>query len=214
MKRFRGISVSVVFIFMIVGLAGPVGADYAQGLAQYEGGDYGSAAATLSAMLAEGPDNPDARYLLGLCYHKLGKYEEAKGELAAVVAVRPGHAKAHTNLARALLKLEAFGEAVAEASKGVKLLGDSGAYNVLGLAYLAKKEFADADAAFTRAIELSPEGAWAYNNKGYGLILKGGENPKAVAAEALELFNKALERSPGHEVFLRNKAFAERVLKE
>lgn len=214
MIRLRKISVGVLLALAAAGLAMPAAADYAAGLARYEAGDYEAAAATLSAIAAEGAGNPDVSYLLGLCYQKLGKYEEARGELAAAVASSPGHAKAHTNLARALLKLEAYDEAVAEASKGVELLGDSGSYNVLGLAWLAKKEYTKADAAFAKAIELAPEGAWAYNNRGYALILKGGENPKAVAAEALELFNKALERSPGHEVFLRNKEFAERVLKE
>lgn len=214
MIRLREISVGVVLALVAVSLAAPAGADYAAGLAQYEAGDYEGAAATLSPIAAEAPGNGDVRYLLGLCYRKLGKYEEARTELAAAVAASPGHAKAHTNLARALLKLEAYDEAVAEASKGVELLGDSGAYNVQGLAYMAKKEFTKADAAFAKAIELAPEGAWAYNNRGYALILKGGDNPKAVAAKALDLFNMALERSPGHEVFLRNKEFAERVLKE
>ncbi len=215
MKRIRVVWLSGVAVFLAAaGAYGPAVADYATGLAQYEQGDYAAAAATLAADLAEGPENLDARYLLGLCYHKMGKYEEARSEQAAVIAGRPGHAKAHTNLARALLKLEAYDEAVVEASKGVQLLEDSGAYNVLGLAYLAKKRFEEADAAFAKAIALNPEGAWAYNNRGYALLVKGEEKPREVAAAALELFNKALERSPGHEIFLRNKEYAERVLAE
>lgn len=214
MIQLRGSVVGVVLVWVVAGLAAPAGADYAAGLAQYEAGDYEGAAATLSPIAADAPGNTDVRYLLGLCYQKLGQYEAAKTELAAAVAASPGHGKAHTNLARALLKLEAYDEAVVEASKGVELLGDSGAYNVLGLACLAKKEFMKADAAFAKAIELAPDGAWAYNNRGYALILQGGEEPKAVAAKALKLFNMALERSPGHAIFLRNKEFAERVLKE
>lgn len=215
MKRLRERSAGVVVaIVLVAGLVAPAGANYAEGLAQYMEGDYSGAAATLSALLVEEPDHPDARYLLGLCQHKLGKYEEAREALAAVVAAKPGHGKARTNLARALLKLEAYDAALAEASKGAELHGDWGAYNVLGLAFMGKEQFEKADAAFATAIQLNPEGAWAYNNRGYALILKGGDDPKAVAAEALKWFNKALERSPGHEVFLRNKEFAERVLAE
>jgi len=214
MKQIRGTCVGAAVIILMAGLVGPAVADYAQGLIQYKAGEYAEAAATLSAWLAEGPDNPDARYLLGLCYNKMGEYEKAREQLAAVVAAKPGHAKAHTNLARALLKLEAYGDAIAEASKGVELLGDSGAYNVLGLANMGLKRYEQADAAFASAIEEDPENAWAYNNRGYALILGGGDDPGAVAAKALELFNKALELSPGNEVFLRNKRFAERAMEE
>lgn len=192
----------------------PVLAQYNQGYAQYQAGQYADAAKTLESVVSEDPGNLGARYILGLCYLNLGMNQEARRELSAAVEGRPQDGKAQTNLSRALVRLQAHDEAVAAASKGVELTGDSGAYNALGLAYLGKGDYDKAEAAFGKAIEKNPRNAWAYNNRAYALILKGKANPRENAHKVHEYASKAVELDPANAIFQRNKAYAEEVLKK
>ena len=199
-------------IVAVLGWTIPAGADYTDGYLLYKQGNYEGAVTALTEVLAGQPDHEDGHYLLGLCYHKLGRYEEAKAALQGVVEKNPEHAKAQTNLARVLMKLKAYNPALEAAKKGVELLGDSSAYNVLGLAYLGLEQYDEADQAFGKAIEKDPRNPWPYNNRGYALILKGKDAPAEYASEALKMFDKALELNPENDLFKRNREFVVGVM--
>ena len=120
--------------------------------------------------------------------------------------------RAYTNLSRALLKLDEDENAKEMALKGVEFEDDSGAYNVLGLAYMRLENYEQADVAFAKAAELDPKNAWAYNNRGINLIRQNKDNPKEVAGEALKLFDQAVSIQPENELFVRNQEFAKKLM--
>ncbi len=64
---------------------------------------------------------------------------------------------------------------------------DPEVYNLLGIAYMGKKEFVKAENSFKKAIKLDPEFSEAYNNLGSLMLLEGRYT------EAIKYFKKALE---------------------
>ena len=207
MSSVRNIVVAGAFAVCLVAVTSRTWAQYAEGLERYNAGEYSAAAEILASLVEQSPEHARGRYLLGLCFQKLGKYEEAREQLGEVVQARPEDGKAHTNLARALLKLNACEEAIAAASRGVSLLGDSGAYNVLGLAQMAGKLYEEADRAFAKAVVLDPSNAWAHNNRAYAAILRFRSDPGSLPAETGDWINRALELDPENVVFIRNRDY-------
>lgn len=188
--------------------AGVACADYAEGYALYQSGDIAGAMTALSAVGKDREEYATARYLMGLCYAKQGKDAEAKAEYEAVIAKWPEYGKAYTNLARALMNLKEDRAALEAAQKGVEYAGDSGAYNVLGLARMRLEKFDEAIEAFKKGSELDPKNAWTLNNWGIAMIRKAKDNPKQVAETAHELFVKAATLDPENELFAKNRDFA------
>lgn len=212
MKRINTVVICFIILIIIGLCTNHSMAGYNDGLAHYKAGEFTQAITALQEAVEQNPASLDTRYLLGLTYYKAGKYEESKAQLEQVTVGRPHHGKAHTNLARTLLRLEAYPEAIEAASRGAKLTSDSGAFNTLGRAYQALKKYDEADQAFQTAIEKDPDNPWPYNNRGYLLILKAGNNPMQHATEAHELFKKAIELSPNNAIFLKNMRYSASLL--
>jgi tetratricopeptide (TPR) repeat protein len=197
-------------LFSILAFAwtGVACADYAEGYALYKSGDYAGALAAFSAVGEDQTEYITARYLMGLCYAKQGKDVEAKAEYEAVIAQSPEYGKAYTNQARVLLNLGEDQAALDAAQKGTEYAGDSGAYNVLGLACMRLEKYEEAIAAFKKGSELDPKNPWAFNNWGIALIRRAKDDPKQAAETAFDLFKKAVELDPKNELFAKNRDFA------
>lgn len=212
MKKERKNGMAGVFLgFILLGVLIVSGyCDYQTGYQLYQQGDYQGAIQALEA----DSGGVAGDYLLGLCYMKTQKYEQARKTLQQVIEREPEHGKAWTNLGRVQVRLDRFDEAVRSASRAVRLVGDSGAYNVLGQAFMGKKDYKEADEAFAEAIKKDPQNAWAYNNRAYNLILMSSGAPWETAEEALELLNQALAIDPENPVAQRNREYVQDVLRK
>ena len=152
-----------------------------------------SIAEALSVELQVSPEQPlnpsrtqDAEafsaYLRGRDLHRrpsVSRLEEALGWYRRAVELDPGFAEAHVALAdvyallydRAALRREAFAEPARETiERALALDPDSSrAHSALGFYRQSLADYAGAEAAFQRAVELSPHDSVA--NSGYGYLL-------------------------------------------
>ncbi|MFL5535540.1 MAG: tetratricopeptide repeat protein [Gemmatimonadales bacterium] len=146
-------------------------------------GDYGGAIQALEKALTLSPGAVDATSLLGWAQMLNEDYDEALGNFSKVLMKEPANALARINVGYICLKKGIFGEAIEHLSKAIRLDNDRKAtlyaHYYLGLVYLEREMYDDAQTFLRKTLKLGPNLIEAYFELGRALWL-GGEREEAV----------------------------------
>jgi tetratricopeptide (TPR) repeat protein len=146
-------------------------------------GDYGAAIQALEKALTLSPGAIDATSLLGWAQMLNEDYDEALGNFSKVLMKEPANALARINVGYICLKKGIFGEAIEHLSKAIRLDNDRKAtlyaHYYLGLVYLEREMYEDAQTFLHKTLKLGPNLIEAYFELGRALWL-GGEREEAV----------------------------------
>jgi tetratricopeptide (TPR) repeat protein len=133
-------------------------------------GDYAGAEESLSRALLLAPNDPQAESLLGWAQMLQEKYDDALLQFQKVLMREPGNALARINVGYICLKKGIFGEAIEHLSKAIRLDNDRKAtlyaHFYLGLVYLERDMFEDAQTFFQKSLALGPNLIEAYYELG------------------------------------------------
>ncbi|MEX0690466.1 MAG: tetratricopeptide repeat protein [Gemmatimonadales bacterium] len=133
-------------------------------------GDYEGSIAALDKALKYSPDNAQAESLLGWAQMKAELYDEALGTFQKVLTKEPANSLARINVGFVCLKKGIFGEAIEHLSKAIRLDNDKKAtlyaHFYLGLVYLEREMYEDAENFFRKTLELGPNLIEAYYELG------------------------------------------------
>ena len=123
-------------------------------------GDYVGAEVALNKALALSPNDPQSESLLGWALMYQEKYDEALMNFQKVLMRQPANALARINVGYICLRKGIFGEAIEHLSKAIRLDNDRKAslyaHFYLGLVYLEREMFEDAQTFFRKTIALGP----------------------------------------------------------
>jgi tetratricopeptide (TPR) repeat protein len=140
-------------------------------------GDYAGAEETLNKALQLAPNDPEAVSLLGWAQMLQEKYDDALMQFQKVLMRDPGNALARINVGYICLKKRIFGEAIEHLSKAIRLDNDRKAtlyaHFYLGLVYLERDMFEDAQTFFEKTIALGPSLIEAYYELGRAYWFNG-----------------------------------------
>jgi tetratricopeptide (TPR) repeat protein len=146
-------------------------------------GDYGGAIQALDKALSLSPGAVDATSLLGWAQMLNEDYDDALGNFSRVLMKEPANALARINVGYICLKKGIFGEAIEHLSKAIRLDNDRKAtlyaHYYLGLVYLEREMYEDAQTFLRKTLKLGPNLIEAYFELGRALWL-GGEREEAV----------------------------------
>jgi tetratricopeptide (TPR) repeat protein len=123
-------------------------------------GDYDGAEAALNKALELSPNDPQTEALLGWAQMLQEKYDDALMMFQKVLMREPKNALARINVGYICLKKGIFGEAIEHLSKAIRLDNDKKAtlyaHFYLGLVYLERDMFEDAQTFFQKTLVLGP----------------------------------------------------------
>jgi tetratricopeptide (TPR) repeat protein len=123
-------------------------------------GDPAGAIQALTKALELAPGDVQALSLLGWAQMQAGQYDDALATFSRVLTREPGNALARVNVGYICLKKRIFGEAIEHLSRVIRLDDDSKAvlyaHHYLGLVYLERGMYVDAQAFLRRAVALGP----------------------------------------------------------
>ena len=140
-------------------------------------GDYAGAEESLGKALRLAPENPQAVSLLGWAQMLQEKYDEALMQFQKVLMQEPGNALARINVGYICLKKQIFGEAIEHLSRAIRLDSDRKAtlyaHYYLGLVYLERDMFEDAQTFFQKTLVLGPNLIEAYYELGRAYWFNG-----------------------------------------
>ena len=147
-------------------------------------GDYAGAEETLAKALKLAPNDPQAESLLGWALMLQDKYDDALMQFQKVLMREPGNALARINVGYICLKKRIFGESIEHLSRAIRLNSDKKAtlyaHFYLGLVYLERDMFEDAQTFFQKTIALGPNLIEAYYELGRAYWFNG-QREEAVA---------------------------------
>jgi tetratricopeptide (TPR) repeat protein len=133
-------------------------------------GDYEAAEAALKRALELSPNDPQSEALLGWAQMLQEHYDEALMNFQKVLMRQPSNALARINVGYICLKKRIFGEAIEHLSKAIRLDNDKKAtlyaHFYLGLVYLEREMFEDAQTFFRKTLALGPNLIEAYYELG------------------------------------------------
>jgi tetratricopeptide (TPR) repeat protein len=163
-ERWKGLQVTAAPAFTA---ERPVVADHIgastfveKGWSRISLGDYAGAEESLAKALKLAPDDPQAVSLLGWAQMLQEKYDDALMQFQKVLMREPGNALARINVGYICLKKRIFGEAIEHLSRAIRLDSDRKAtlyaHFYLGLVYLERDMFEDAQTFFQKTIALGP----------------------------------------------------------
>jgi tetratricopeptide (TPR) repeat protein len=146
-------------------------------------GDYGAAIQALEKALTLSPGAAEAQSLLGWAQMLNEDYDDALGNFSKVLMKEPANALARINVGYICLKKGIFGEAIEHLSKAIRLDNDRKAtlyaHYYLGLVYLEREMYEDAQSFLRKTLRLGPNLIEAYFELGRALWL-GGDREEAV----------------------------------
>jgi tetratricopeptide (TPR) repeat protein len=129
-------------------------------------GDYAGAIQSLEKALTLSPGDIQAQSLLGWAQMLHEDYDDALGTFSRVLMKEPANALARINVGYICLKKRIFGEAIEHLSKAIRLDNDRKAtlyaHYYLGLVYLEREMFEDAQTFFRKTLKLGPNLVEAY----------------------------------------------------
>jgi len=147
-------------------------------------GDYDGAIKSLTKALSLSPGDAQAESLLGWAQMLREDYDDALGSFQKVLTKEPGNSLARINLGYVCLKKRIFGEAIEHLSKAIRMANDKKAVlyanYYLGLVYLQREMYEDAENFFRKTLELGPNLIEAYYEMGRAQWFAG--NPDAAKA--------------------------------
>src|SRR3954447_15140010 len=133
-------------------------------------GDYSGAIQALEKALTLSPGAVDATSLLGWAQMLNEDYDEALGNFSKVLMKEPANALARINVGYICLKKGIFGEAIEHLSKAIRLDNDRKAtlyaHYYLGLVYLEREMYEDAQTFLRKTLKLGPNLLEAYYELG------------------------------------------------
>lgn len=133
-------------------------------------GDHPAAVQALRTALELAPGDLQAQSLMGWALMLDHQLDEALGTFSRVLAAEPTNALARVNVGYICLKKRIFGEAIEHLSRVIRLDNDRKgtlyAHYYLGLVYLEREMYLDAQTFLTKAIGLGPNLIEAYYELG------------------------------------------------
>jgi tetratricopeptide (TPR) repeat protein len=143
-------------------------------------GDYAGAIQSLEKALALSPGATQALSLLGWAQMLSEDYDEALGTFSKVLMKEPANSLARINVGYICLKKRIFGEAIEHLSKAIRLDNDRKAtlyaHYYLGLVYLEREMFEDAQTFFRKTLALGPALVEAWFELGRALWFAGDKD--------------------------------------
>jgi tetratricopeptide (TPR) repeat protein len=140
-------------------------------------GDYAGAIQSLEKALALSPGATQAQSLLGWAQMLHEDYDEALTTFSKVLMKEPANALARINVGYICLKKRIFGEAIEHLSKAIRLDNDRKAtlyaHYYLGLVYLEREMYEDAQTFFRKTLALGPNLIEAWFELGRALWFAG-----------------------------------------
>jgi tetratricopeptide (TPR) repeat protein len=148
-------------------------------------GDYAGAITALNKALALSPGEIQAQSLLGWAQMLHEDYDDALATFSRVLMKEPANALARINVGYICLKKRIFGEAIEHLSKAIRLDNDRKAtlyaHYYLGLVYLEREMYEDAQTFFRKTLQLGPNLIEAWFELGRALWF-AGERDEALQA--------------------------------
>ena len=133
-------------------------------------GDYDGAETALHKAIELSPGDPQSEALLGWAQMLNEKYDEALMTFQKVLMREPQNALARINVGYICLKKGIFGEAIEHLSRAIRLDNDKKAtlyaHFYLGLVYLEREMYEDAENFFLKTLALGPNLIEAYYELG------------------------------------------------
>ena len=133
-------------------------------------GDYAGAIQSLGKALQLSPADVQAQSLLGWAQMLHEDYDDALATFSKVLMKEPANSLARINVGYICLKKRIFGEAIEHLSKAIRLDNDRKAmlyaHYYLGLVYLEREMFEDAQTFFQKTLNLGPNLIEAYYELG------------------------------------------------
>src|ERR687898_2036823 len=143
-------------------------------------GDYAGAIQALDKALQLSPEEVQAQSLLGWAQMLHEDYDEALSTFSRVLMKEPANALARINVGYICLKKRIFGEAIEHLSKAIRLDNDRKATLYanfyLGLVYLERDMFEDAQTFFEKTLALGPNLIEAYYELGRAFWFNGQQD--------------------------------------
>jgi tetratricopeptide (TPR) repeat protein len=140
-------------------------------------GDYAGAIQALDKALALSPGATQAQSLLGWAQMLHEDYDDALATFSKVLMKEPANSLARINVGYICLKKRIFGEAIEHLSKAIRLDNDRKAtlyaHYYLGLVYLEREMYEDAQTFFRKTLALGPNLIEAYFELGRALWFTG-----------------------------------------
>jgi len=133
-------------------------------------GDHAGAIQALTKALQLSPGDTQAESLLGWAQMLHEDYDDALGTFQKVLMKEPANSLARINVGYICLKKRIFGEAIEHLSKAIRLDNDKKAtlyaHFYLGLVYLQREMYEDAETFFQKTLKLGPNLIEAYYELG------------------------------------------------
>jgi tetratricopeptide (TPR) repeat protein len=143
-------------------------------------GDYAGAIQALEKALALSPGAVQAQSLLGWAQMLHEDYDDALATFSKVLMKEPANALARINVGYICLKKRIFGEAIEHLSKAIRLDNDRKAtlyaHYYLGLVYLEREMYEDAQSFFRKTLALGPNLIEAYFDMGRAQWFSGDKD--------------------------------------
>ena len=143
-------------------------------------GDYAGAEQALRKAVELSPNDPQSEALLGWALMLQEKYDEALTWFQRVLVREPQNALARINVGYICLKKNNYSEAIEHLSRAVRLSTDKKAtlyaHFYLGLVYLQRDMFEDAQTFFQKTIALGPNLIEAYYELGRAYWFNGQQD--------------------------------------
>ncbi|HEX7018818.1 MAG TPA: tetratricopeptide repeat protein [Gemmatimonadaceae bacterium] len=140
-------------------------------------GDHAGAEQALTKALELSPNDPQAESLLGWALMLQEKYDDALMTFQKVLIREPQNSLARVNVGYICLKKHIFGEAIEHLSRAIRLDNDKKAtlyaHFYLGLVYLERDMFEDAQTFFQKTVALGPNLIEAYFELGRAYWFNG-----------------------------------------
>ncbi len=151
-------------------------------------GDYAGAIQVLTRALQLSPGETQAESLLGWAQMLHEEYDDALATFQKVLMKEPANSLARINVGYICLKKRIFGEAIEHLSKAIRLDNDKKAtlyaHFYLGLVYLQREMYEDAQTFFQKTLKLGPNLIEAYYELGRAYWFAGDpEQAKRVWGE-------------------------------
>jgi len=143
-------------------------------------GDYAGAIQALEKALTLSPGAIQAHSLLGWAQMLHEDYDDALTTFSKVLMKEPANALARINVGYICLKKRIFGEAIEHLSKAIRLDNDRKAtlyaHYYLGLVYLEREMYEDAQSFFRKTLALGPNLIEAYFDMGRAQWFSGDKD--------------------------------------
>jgi tetratricopeptide (TPR) repeat protein len=140
-------------------------------------GDYAAAEQALAKAVELSPNDAHTEALMGWALMLQEKHDDALMWFQKVLVGDPNNALARINVGFICLRKQIFGEAIEHLSRAVKLDTDRKAtlygHFYLGLVYLEREMYKDAESFFRATIAIGPSFVQAYYELGRALSLDG-----------------------------------------